>query len=98
MTEAGGVFSNASDVPLNDLPLVNLYLNTENNKKNGLFMLGVILGWNVFPPGCACERGRKQSSLTLNGETGYEPGCQFHALSRESVFSFLAVQCNSFFF
>ena len=49
-------------------------------------MLGVILGWNVFPAGCACERGRKQSSLTLNGEPGYEPGCQFHALSRESVF------------
>ena len=53
---------------------------------------------NVFLASWACKRGWKRSPLTLNGEPGYEPGCQFHALSRESVFSFLAVQCNSFFF
>ena len=43
----------------------------------------------VFPAGWACERGVKQSSLTLNGEPGYEPGCPFHALSHESVFLLL---------
>ena len=35
------------------------------------------------------KRQETGSSLTPNGEPGYEPGCQFHALSRESVFLFL---------
>jgi len=44
---------------------------------------------NVFPASWACKRGRKRSSLTLNGGPGYEPGCQFHAPSCDSVFLFL---------
>ena len=42
---------------------------------------------NVLPASWACERGRKWSSLTQNGEPGFR--CQFHTLSRESVFLFL---------
>jgi len=46
-------------------------------------------GRNVFPAGWTCKRGRKRSSLALNGGPGYEPGCQFHTQSHDSGFLFL---------
>ena len=48
-------------------------------------VLNIGMKENVFLAGWACERGKKWSSLTLNGDLGTS-GCQFTCLSHGSVF------------